>query len=162
MREAKGVLHELKRTWEGKERSQAVLRGLRRMLESSLQTISPRRLREKWGTEYWDYFSCAKRSIESLVSIAAEVMGVELRKRNPEASRVEEVLGWEKAVRMLGRERLEALGFLWFADEKLLQLGSIGRRVVMRESLSMVGKYKLADLDGILEEAEVECIGFPW
>jgi len=172
VRKTENVAHELVGVWRGQGRYEAVLRGLGRMIESGIRVVSPVRLEGEMCS--WDWFSLAHQAVNSLVLIAAEEMWRDesekvemarklLGERVCGAEDVEKVLRWKNVVRGLGREALEVLGFLWFADMRLQQVEDpLGKRVAQRVLLADVGAETLKKIEEVLAEMEVSYVNFPW
>jgi hypothetical protein len=122
----------------------------------------------------WDWFSLAHQAVKSLVLIAVEEMWkdeikkVETAKKLlgdklPLADDVEKILRWKDVVVRLGKETLEALGFLWFADLFLQQIESpAGRKVAQGALVSLIGADTPKKIEEVLTEMEVDYVNFPW
>jgi len=177
VRRAEKIAHELEIVWRGEGRYGAVLQGLGRMLESGIRTTSPARLAFVRGDGKMfsgDWFSLAHKAVRSLVLTAV----VEMWKDETEKVRmskkilgdavqlaedVEKVLRWKDVVSRLGKETLEALGFLWFADLRLREIeSSVGKRVVQRALLRVVGLQSAEKIEETLSEVDVDYVNFPW
>lgn len=177
VRKAVKIAQELEDIWRGEGRYEAVLQGLGLMLDSGVRTVSPALLASAKKDEKmfsWDWFSLAHKAVNSLVLTAVDEMWndriekVEMARRLlgdmvQVAEDVENVLQWRHVVGKLGKEALEALGFLWFADKRLQELeSSIGKRVAQRALLKLVGTETPKKIETILSEAEVNYVNFPW
>jgi len=177
VRKAEKIAKELEDVWRGQGRYEAVMCGLRRMLESGVRTVSPVRLaraREDWKMCSSEWFSLAHQAVNSLVLIAVEEMWKDRREKVERAREllgdmvrlaedVEKVLRWRDVVGKLGREALEALGFLWFADRRLGEIeSSVGKRVAQRELLAVIGPETPKKIEAVLAETGVSYVNFPW
>jgi predicted RNA-binding Zn-ribbon protein involved in translation (DUF1610 family) len=170
IRTAEKVELELEEMWKDQRRYEAVLQGLKRMLESGVRTISP----ELLGGEKiysWDWFTLAHNAVNSLVLTAAEMMWDNkvdmarelLGERVRGAEVVENVLHWKDVLARLGRDAVEALGFLWFADVRLQQAEDpVAKRAILKTLLESVGEKSLRKIKETLEEMEVSYVNFPW
>jgi len=178
VRKAEKLARELEDVWRGPERDEAVIRGLGRMLESGIRTASPvslARVREDGKLYSWDWFSLAHQAVNSLVLAAVEQMWNERNEKVELARRllgdmiklaedVDKVLRWKDVANKLGKEALEALGFLWFADWRLQREveSSLGKRVAQRTLLAVVGAETPKVIEKVLTEMEVNYVNFPW
>jgi len=177
VRKAEKIAEELEIVWRGEGKYEAVLQGLGRMLESGVRSTSPARLAcvRKDGKMFsWDWFSLAHKAVNSLVLTAVVEMWKDKGEKVQMARRllgdmvqlandVEKVLQWKDVVSRLGREALEALGFLWFADLRLQEIeSSVGKRVAQRALLTVVGVEKPEKIEETLSEVNVDYVNFPW
>ena len=177
VRKALEIAQELEDTWRGEGRYKAMLQGLGHMLDSGVRTVSPALLAGDKKDEKmfsWDWFSLAHNAVNSLVLTAVDEMWNDRIEKVKMARRllgdmvqvaedVENVLQWRLVVGKLGKEALEALGFLWFADKRLQEIESpVGKRVAQRALLKVVGAETPKKIEAILSEVEVNYVNFPW
>jgi hypothetical protein len=170
IRKAEKVELELEEMWRDQRRYNAILQGLKRMLESGVRAISPELLR---GSEIhaWDWFSLAHKAVNSLVLTAAERMWDNkadmarklLGEKINGADVLEDILHWKDVLAKLGRDGVEPLGFLWFADLRLEQVDDpVANRAAKRALLGCIGEKSLRKIGETLAEMDVNYVNFPW
>jgi hypothetical protein len=173
VRMAETVGQELTQMWRQKKTCEPVLQGLRGMLSSGIRTVSPERLQEAELCS-WEWFSMAHTAIGSLVMTAAEKMWshdstrMEVAKRHcgekvPAAQIVEKTLRWKEVVDGLGKDGLEALGFMWFADGRLQSVENpIGKRIAQRVLIKSIGLGSFNMIEEVVTKAEADYVNYPW
>ncbi len=108
---------QLRETWAGPRRREAVIHGLERMLKSGLSTVAPQQLDEEL-LSIW--FSVVGKATKEMVHTAdRRLYGTEVPDKAPLMRRIEEALRWGEILDGLGKGIVEKIGFLWYADERL-------------------------------------------
>jgi hypothetical protein len=186
---AERIVQELEKKWRGPEKYKEIVKGIKRMLESGLDAVSPRyffKIKEKFGSKIglFGWYKFAHEAVDFLVLQACEIIWgknstqtkaayeiLNLRSLTSETeSKIDEVrkiLKWEKIIGKLGKENLEALGFLWAADEYLKEIENpMANKAARIDVLNLIGDIYLENIDNKIEEIvsqlEIEYIYLPW
>lgn len=171
------LTNELERIWRSEQRNEAVLKGLARMLENGIRTVSPMSLTvaiEKDKLVSADWFTLAHQAVNPLVMSAAKQIWKDDASRIEAAQKLlgdataladnaDKVLKWKQVVHKLGTDALEALGFLWFADTILEKIDSSEVKIIVqRELVNLIGIDMPRKIESALEEEDVDYVYFPW
>jgi len=148
---------ELRKIWTAPTRREAVLHGIGKMLESGMSTIAPHLVGEEELSTGW--FSIARQTIKWMVKAAAKKLyGAEVPEPPIVAGRIMKTLKWEEIVDGLGKDIVEKLGFLWYADEQLREV-SAEELLAVVDGISEEEKEKF---ERVLEDTERSYIIFPF
>jgi hypothetical protein len=186
---AERIVQELEKKWRGPEKYKEIVKGIKRMLESGLDAVSPRyffKIKKEFGSkiELFEWYKFAHKAINFLALQACEIIWgknsaqtkaayeiLNLQSLTPQIeSKIDEVrkiLRWEDVIGKLGKENLEALGFLWAADEYLKEIENpMVNKAARIDVLNLIGDKYLKNIDNKIEEIvsqlEIEYIYFPW
>jgi hypothetical protein len=186
---AERIVQELEKKWKGPERYKEIVKGIKRLLESGLDAVSPRyffKIKNDLGSkiELFEWYMVAHKAIDFLVLQACEMIwgknspltkvAYKILNLQPLTSETEskidevrKILKWEEVIRKLGKENLEALGFLWAADEYLKEVENpLANKIARIDVLNLIGDKYLENIDNKIEEIaselEVEYIYLPW
>ena len=175
VRRAETIAQELIRIWKTDGRYNAIMQGLRSMLDSGIRIISPKRFEMEEKMCSWEWFTLAHNAVNSLVLMASEAMWKDdieeidmarksLGDKAPGTEDVERILRWRDVTNGLGRDTLEALGFLWFTDGRLQEIeSSVGKRIAQNAILKVIGLDKSINrMEEVLGKTEANYVNFPW
>jgi hypothetical protein len=150
----------LKRIWES-DRKDAVLKGLRSMLSCGLSTIAPQQFGAEGEELLSVWFKILDKVIEGMVRTAAvKLYGEQPSAKDPEVKKAERALKWEEIIDGMGKELLEKLGFLWYAEEAV-EPGDFEPE----ELFSLVGSFSDKEIERFmkaLEETEKSYVILPF
>jgi len=151
------TIMELRKIWMASSRREEVLHGIEKMLESGVNTIDPHLVGEEELSTGW--FSIARQTIEWMVKLTAKKLyGAEAPEPPMVAGKIMKILKWEEIVDGLGKDIVEKLGFLWYADEQLEEV-SAEELLAIVDGISEEEKEKF---ERVLEDAERGYIIFPF
>jgi hypothetical protein len=186
---AERIVQELEKKWRESEKYKEIVKGIKRMLESGLDAVSPRyffKIKKKFGSkiELFEWYIVAHKAVDFLVLQACEMIwgknstqvkaAYKILNLQPLTSETEnkidevsKILRWEEVIRKLGKENLEALGFLWAADEYLKEIENpMVNKAARIDVLNLIGDIYLENIDNKIEEIaselEIEYIYLPW